>query len=112
MAGRARAGYCDYGKSVLPLSMRVAGIRSDTVTTLELLPLERIKVPTLIITARDDLFKTLPAAGFMAERIPGAKLIVLDRGGHFFVSRQRQLNDAIAEFLPGIENDAKGTEPS
>jgi pimeloyl-ACP methyl ester carboxylesterase len=39
-------------------------------------------VPTLVISARDDLFNTLPAAEFAASAIPNAKLIVYETGGH------------------------------
>jgi pimeloyl-ACP methyl ester carboxylesterase len=41
-------------------------------------PLEEINVPTLVISAPDDLFNTLPAAEFAANSIPNAKLVVYD----------------------------------
>ncbi|MGO4642541.1 alpha/beta fold hydrolase [Mesorhizobium sp. 2RAF45] len=40
------------------------------------MPLEEITAPTMIISARDDLFNTLPAAEFAAGNIPGAKLVI------------------------------------
>lgn len=44
--------------------------------------LERIRVPTLVIWGRDDLFvPASDAAGFM-ERIPDAELVVFDECGH------------------------------
>jgi 2-hydroxy-6-oxonona-2,4-dienedioate hydrolase len=46
-------------ESVMPLSLRTAGIQVDCATEPESLPLGQIQFPTLIITARDDLFGTL-----------------------------------------------------
>jgi pimeloyl-ACP methyl ester carboxylesterase len=89
-------------RSVLPLSMRINGIRNDSAITLGPLPVERIQAPTLIISARDDLFSTLPAAKYLAERIPGAKLVVLDSGGHLMVGRQVEVTGAVASFLEGL----------
>ena len=56
-------------------------------------------MPTLIISARDDLFNTLPAAEYAARRIPHARLIVYDSGGHLMVGRQQQTHRAIRDFL-------------
>lgn len=49
-------------KSVEPLSLRFPGINIDSAPALHVLPLEVITAPTIIISARDDLFNTLPAA--------------------------------------------------
>jgi pimeloyl-ACP methyl ester carboxylesterase len=86
-------------RSVEPLSLRFAGINIDSVPALAPLPLERIAVPTLIISARDDLFNTLPAAEHAARNIPGAKLIVYETGGHLLVGRQQEVRDAVRAFL-------------
>jgi 2-hydroxy-6-oxonona-2,4-dienedioate hydrolase len=86
-------------RSVLPVSRRRAGMRNDLLTTLAPLPLEQVAVPTLIITSRDDLFDTLPAARFMAARMPHARLIAIDQGGHLFIDRKNEVAAAIAAFL-------------
>jgi 2-hydroxy-6-oxonona-2,4-dienedioate hydrolase len=57
-------------RSIEPLSMRVAGINIDSIPDLLPLPLENIRMPTLIVSARDHLFNTLPAAEFAASKIP------------------------------------------
>jgi 2-hydroxy-6-oxonona-2,4-dienedioate hydrolase len=88
--------------SILPLSMRIEGLRNDSAITLGPLPLERIQAPTLIVSARDDLFRTLPAAEHLAERIPGARLVVLDTGGHLCVGRQGEVNGAITDLLADV----------
>jgi 2-hydroxy-6-oxonona-2,4-dienedioate hydrolase len=86
-------------KSVLPLSARVRGIAVDSSSELSPWPLERIHVPTLIVSAEDDLFKTLPGARFTAKRIPGAELHVLKSGGHLMVGQGRQVRKWVQDFL-------------
>ena len=56
--------------SILPLSERVRGIEVDSLTEISPWPLERIAVPTLIISAEDDLYKTLPGARFAEPGTP------------------------------------------
>jgi pimeloyl-ACP methyl ester carboxylesterase len=86
-------------RSIEPLSLRFPGINLDSNPDLHPLPLEKIAAPTLIISARDDLFNTLPAAEFATSKIPGAKLIVYDSGGHLMVGRQEEVSEAIRAFL-------------
>jgi pimeloyl-ACP methyl ester carboxylesterase len=62
-------------------------------------PLERIGIPTLIISAEDDLYKTLPGARFTATGIPGAELHVLKSGGHLMVGQARTVRKLVKEFL-------------
>jgi 2-hydroxy-6-oxonona-2,4-dienedioate hydrolase len=90
-------------KSIQPLSRRIEGIRNEAAITLGPLPLERIAAPTLVISARDDLYNTLPAAEHLAEHIPDAKLVVLDSGGHLMVGHGGEVEGAIAHFLEGAE---------
>jgi 2-hydroxy-6-oxonona-2,4-dienedioate hydrolase len=90
-------------RGVLPLSYRIAGINNDSETVMTPLPLERIGQPTLIITTKDDLFGTLSAAQYMAEKMKSAKLMVLESGGHFFVGSHLQVHRAISEFLNTVD---------
>jgi hypothetical protein len=62
--------------SIEPLSLRFPGINVDSTAELHELPLGKITAPTLIVTARDDLFNTLPAAEFTASGIPGGWISV------------------------------------
>jgi pimeloyl-ACP methyl ester carboxylesterase len=50
--------------------------------------LERITAPTLIVSAEDDLYKTMPGAAYTASQIVGARLLRLERGGHLMVGGQ------------------------
>jgi pimeloyl-ACP methyl ester carboxylesterase len=99
-------------KSILPLSQRIAGIRAEAEAVLTPLPLEQINLPTLIISAKDDLFGTLPAAEYMAEGIRGAELVIFASGGHLLVGRQRAVNEKIADFLSGIQENAAQARPA
>jgi pimeloyl-ACP methyl ester carboxylesterase len=86
-------------RSIEPLSLRFAGINIDSNPDLGRLPLERISVPTLIISARDDLLNTLPAAEFAASKIPNSTLIVYETGGHLLVNRTGEVRDVVERFL-------------
>lgn len=86
-------------ESVLPLSGRVPGIALDSATEISPWPLERIHLPTLIISAEDDLFRTLPGARYTSEQIKGAELHVLESGGHLMVGQTAKVRRLIRAFL-------------
>ena len=94
-----RARVTEVMKSVLPLSSRVRGIELDGLTKMKPWPLERITAPTLIISADDDLYNTLPGARFTAEHIRNARLHVLTSGGHLMVGQTRKVRKLVREFL-------------
>jgi pimeloyl-ACP methyl ester carboxylesterase len=86
-------------ESVAPLSLRSAGIAVDSNPPNDEPPFEKITAPTLIVSARDDLFKTAPAAEYAASRIPGAKLILFDDGGHLLIGHANEARAAARAFL-------------
>ena len=86
-------------KSIEPLSLRMPGINVDSSAKLRELPLEKVTAPTLIISARDDLFNTAPAAEFAASKIPGAKLVIYETGGHLLIGREEEVREEIRAFL-------------
>jgi 2-hydroxy-6-oxonona-2,4-dienedioate hydrolase len=94
-----RARVTEVMRGVLPLSSRVRGIGADSAADLKPWPLERITVPTLIVSAKDDLFKTLPGARFTAAHIPRAELHVLDSGGHLMVGQSGRVRKLVGDFL-------------
>jgi pimeloyl-ACP methyl ester carboxylesterase len=62
--------------------------------------LKDIKIPTLVVTGRDDVL--IPAANseILAREIPGAKLKIFDNVGHgFFISAREPLITTMQEFL-------------
>jgi 2-hydroxy-6-oxonona-2,4-dienedioate hydrolase len=95
-------------RSIEPLSERFAGISIDSQPDLAPRPLDTLAVPTLLITARDDLFNTYPSAEYAAAQIPGAKLVVFDQGGHLLVGHGDEVRAAIGDFLAGLNLGAQG----
>jgi 2-hydroxy-6-oxonona-2,4-dienedioate hydrolase len=86
-------------RSILPLSSRMKGLMVDNSTEITPWPLDKITAPTLIISAEDDLYRTLPGARFTAEHIVGAQLCVLKEGGHLMVGQGDKVHRWIADFL-------------
>ncbi len=86
-------------RSIMPLSRRVAGLRVDAGQSVTPWPLEQMKVPTLVISAEDDLYNTLPAACWTAEHVEGAELFVLPSGGHLMCGQTEAVRGRIADFL-------------
>jgi pimeloyl-ACP methyl ester carboxylesterase len=86
---------------VLPVSLRALGLRDDTRLGKGLRPaaLETIRVPTLAISARDDGFGTYAGAEYTASRIPDARFIGYDSGGHLLVGRDEAVRIEILKLL-------------
>ena len=98
-------------RAIEPLSLRFPGINVDSSPDLRELPLRKIAAPTLIISARDDGFNTLPAADFAASKIPNAKLIIYDTGGHLLVGHQEAVRTAVRSFLAAAGSAACDLQP-
>jgi pimeloyl-ACP methyl ester carboxylesterase len=65
--------------------------------------LASVKVPTLVITGRDDRFAPPEKAAEVQQAIPGAKLTVVEDAGHTLSSEKpEEFNGAIEEFLAGL----------
>lgn len=64
--------------------------------------LETIRVPTLIAHTQDDQLASHDASKRAAERIPGARFVSLESGGHLLLGQQRKCRDELAEFLADI----------
>ena len=86
---------------ILPVSLRAEGLRSDTNVGKHLSPspLESIRAPTLVISARDDRYGTFASAQYTASGIPGAKFIGFDDGGHTWVGHNDEVLAAIVNLL-------------
>jgi 3-oxoadipate enol-lactonase len=62
--------------------------------------LAQIKSPTLVITGKDDALIAWENSRIIAERIQGAKLVVLEPAGHcFWLEQPAQSHAAIASFI-------------
>ncbi len=59
-----------------------------------------IRLPTLIIAGKDDRWTPPKFQHFMAERIPGSRLVMLQDTGHYpFVERADRFNEELDRFL-------------
>jgi pimeloyl-ACP methyl ester carboxylesterase len=66
--------------------------------------LEQIRVPTLIICGSKDILTPPKYSSYLASRINGAKLVIVDEGGHLvFGEKPRAVNQAIGEFLANLQ---------
>jgi pimeloyl-ACP methyl ester carboxylesterase len=101
---RERARVNDLAERILPVSARAAGLRDDTGLGKRLGPaaLESIRVPTLVVSARDDGFGTWAGAQFTASRIVGARFLGFDDGGHLLVGHDDAVRAAIIQLLDSI----------
>ena len=61
--------------------------------------LEAISVPTLIAHTKDDQLASHEASQRAAERIPGARFVSLESGGHLMLGQQKKGRDELADFF-------------
>jgi pimeloyl-ACP methyl ester carboxylesterase len=61
--------------------------------------LEAIRVPTLIIHTRDDHIASHEASQRAAERIPGARFVSLESGGHLMLGQMKIVREEVAGFF-------------
>ena len=67
--------------------------------------LPTIRAPTLIVHRTGDLSLPVEGARYMAERIPGARLLELPGEDHLpFVGDQDEILDDVEEFLTGVRH--------
>lgn len=65
---------------------------------------EQIKVPTLIICSSKDILTPPKYSSYLASKINGAKLVIVDEGGHLvFGEKPQAVNQAIGEFLVNLQ---------
>jgi 2-hydroxy-6-oxonona-2,4-dienedioate hydrolase len=86
---------------ILPISQREKGIWNDATIgpSLPRYDLERIRVPTLLISAQDDLYGTFRGARYSAEHIPGAQFVGYATGGHLLLGHWKEAAGEVTEFL-------------
>jgi 3-oxoadipate enol-lactonase len=79
-------------------------------------PLEKIRVPTLVITSDEDRVYPPSVARDMVKRIPGARLAVISGAGHLSnLEQPAQFNQVVLRFLSAQENQswqARGSRSS
>jgi pimeloyl-ACP methyl ester carboxylesterase len=95
--------------SILPISVRAAGLRSDTAASKHLSPtdLDLVRAPTLIISSQDDGYGTYASAQYTASQINGAKFIGFETGGHTWVGHNDEVIGAIKDLLKASVNSSE-----
>jgi pimeloyl-ACP methyl ester carboxylesterase len=80
---------------ILPMSERKTGNLNDPAHWFERgdFNLERITAPTLVIHARDDTFVPFAHGQYTAARIPNARFLTQEFGGHFVYVREAVLEE-------------------
>jgi 3-oxoadipate enol-lactonase len=74
--------------------------------------LEQICCPTLVIHGESDQLVPASHGRFLAEKIPGAELVVLPHAGHIFATDQPEAaHRAIQEFLQNQDKVRSASEP-
>jgi pimeloyl-ACP methyl ester carboxylesterase len=85
------------GAAATPTTIRALNLMNDLVDVREVLP--TVRVPTLVVHRTGDPLVRLEEAEYIAGRIPGAELVVLDGVDHFVSGDPEQLITAIAPFV-------------
>ena len=98
-----QADVAEVMKTILPVNLRSNGALFDMYISNPDIntgyPLEEITVPVLIINALDDPLALYKNAQSMAERIPGAKLVTIESGGHMLLGHEERVRSDIVAFL-------------
>jgi pimeloyl-ACP methyl ester carboxylesterase len=70
--------------------------------------LPAVAVPALVVVGRDDVFTPVTDAEFLHQRIPGARLAVIEGAGHLpNLERPAAFNDALAGLLATVRQGAR-----
>lgn len=87
--------------SILPISRRFAGIRNDSLVSADLTryALEDIRVPTLVISAPDDLYGTYESSVYTARKIPNARFAGFASGGHLLLGHETEVRAKVTGFV-------------
>jgi pimeloyl-ACP methyl ester carboxylesterase len=92
-----------YLRIMHPVSMRSPGVDNDrdalSALPSQIYPLERITAPTLVIHGTLDSLQPFTHAQHTAGKIPGARLLTLDGGGHVPVDHLERITTEVHSFL-------------
>ena len=61
--------------------------------------LEALRVPTLIVHTKDDQLASHEASQRAADRIPGARFVSLESGGHLMLGQMEVIRNELARFF-------------
>jgi pimeloyl-ACP methyl ester carboxylesterase len=89
-------------ESFFPIAPRKQGVLFDQYVSnpdVQNYCLEDISVPTLVISARDDAMVAYANAEAAAARIPGARLLTFERGGHLLLGVEETIQQRVTAFV-------------
>ncbi len=98
-------------EALFPIEPKTHGVAFDTLVSEPAsndFPLEAITVPTLVLHAADDRLAPYEKVPVAAARIPAARFVTIDAGGHLFLQHQAQVREETRAFLSG---HARNREP-
>jgi 2-hydroxy-6-oxonona-2,4-dienedioate hydrolase len=85
-----------------PASARHVGLAHDIRTTTPIapdLPIEQLRMPVMLVGTIDDPYKTGVVVRYSAGRLPTAKALILESGGHVLIGQQDRIRQEVQEFL-------------
>lgn len=85
-----------------PASARHVGLANDirnAVRGWPDLPIEQLGMPVLLIGAADDPYQSAPIVRYSSGRIRGARMVLLERGGHILVGHEPRIRQEVRDFL-------------
>ena len=93
--------------SIWPLNLRKEGFDNDYKQFTNLtLPLEEIKVPTLVLHGDEDINVGLNHAKESARRIKGARLHIIKEGDHMMsFTHSEEIDGLIEKFITIVSKD-------
>jgi pimeloyl-ACP methyl ester carboxylesterase len=103
MIPQQEADMAEVMDTLLPVSPRADGALFDMYISNPDIntgyPLDEISVPVLVIHAKDDPLANYENARSMAGRIPDAKLVTIENGGHPLLGHEEKIRSEINGFL-------------
>ena len=73
-------------------------IRTTTPTAPDL-PIERLRMPVMFVSAGDDPYKTADVVRYSAPRVPNSTVLICDSGGHVLLNQTDRVRHAVRGFL-------------
>lgn len=92
----------EFIKGFLPLTPKLAGVTFDAFLSnadVNSYDLEAISVPTLLVHAKGDPLISYESVERAGRRIPGARLVSLESGGHLMVGQTNKVREELATFF-------------
>jgi pimeloyl-ACP methyl ester carboxylesterase len=91
--------------ALFPIAPKRRGVVFDAVASepaSNAFPLAEINVPTLLVHAADDRLAPYDHAAPAASRIPRARLVTIEAGGHLFLEHQAEVRAATTAFIASL----------